>query len=172
MNRRGFSLIEVIIATAILMGSVFVLSELAGLGRRQSQRAETETRAQELCAQTLAEIALGERPLEEVQDAPLLPPDLTSETQPDVDDADSDQLLVFEDPDAQLLRLAGDGDTAAWTYSVSIRPVPDFPALGAVTVSVAKSGDRTPLRFSLTRWIELPESMLSESTSSIGGGFR
>ena len=33
----GFSLIEVILATAILLGSVVVLGELAGMGRRQAQ---------------------------------------------------------------------------------------------------------------------------------------
>ncbi|MFN9238057.1 MAG: hypothetical protein ACK6D4_25815, partial [Planctomyces sp.] len=37
----GFSLLEVIIATAMLMGAAVVLSRLAGMGREQSQAAET-----------------------------------------------------------------------------------------------------------------------------------
>ena len=62
-RRRGFSLIEVMIATAILMGSAVVLARLAGMGREQSQKARLYSDAQELCEQTMNELLLGLRPM-------------------------------------------------------------------------------------------------------------
>ncbi len=69
----GFSLIEVIIATAILMGSAVVLARLAGMGRDQSQKARLHSEAQQLCEQTLNELLLGMRPMELVEAMPLIP---------------------------------------------------------------------------------------------------
>ena len=70
--RSGFSLIEVIIATAILMGSAVVLSRLAGMGRDQSQKARLHSDAQQVCEQTMNELLLG-CVLELVESMPLIP---------------------------------------------------------------------------------------------------
>jgi len=72
-SRGGFSLIEVMLATAILLGSVVVLGELASMGRRQSEKGKKLAEAQELCEQTLNEVLIGLRPLEAVEQEPLLP---------------------------------------------------------------------------------------------------
>ena len=72
-NRSGFSLIEVMIATAILMGSAVVLARLAGMGRDQSQKASLHSEAQQLCEQTLNELLLGMRPMELIESMPLIP---------------------------------------------------------------------------------------------------
>ena len=66
-RRRGISLMEVILATALLMGSVVVLSRLIGMGRTQANKAEFESEAQRLCENTMHEIMLGLRPVESIE---------------------------------------------------------------------------------------------------------
>jgi Tfp pilus assembly protein PilV len=67
-KRTGFSLMEVLLATAILLGSTLVLMELAGIGRYYIRSVEDHTTAQLLCQSKLNEILSGLAPLEEVQD--------------------------------------------------------------------------------------------------------
>ena len=68
--RRGFSLLEVILALAILAGAVAVLGELARLGIRNARAARYTTQAQLLCESKLAEITAGITMPEPVQGAP------------------------------------------------------------------------------------------------------
>ncbi len=179
MRRSGFSLIEVIIATAILLGSVFVLSELAGLGRRQSQRADLQTHALEVCEQTLNEILLGERPLLDVEDEPLLPPGTLIDDRERIRERreDEDQLFVFEDPEDRAVEISGSGEIAEskWVYSVRVLSLEDYPGLAALTVTVRQNDEtvRRPTTFRLTRWIEQPEDAESsvDDFRSPSGGF-
>jgi hypothetical protein len=62
---------EVLLATAILLGSVLVLMELGGIGRRCIESVDRRTTAQTLCFSKLNEILSGLAPLEEVQQRPL-----------------------------------------------------------------------------------------------------
>jgi len=57
--QRGFSLLEVILALAILTGAVTVIGELVRLGLRNAQLARDITQAQVLCETKLAEITSG-----------------------------------------------------------------------------------------------------------------
>jgi len=169
MKRSGFSLIEVILATAILMGSVFVLSELAGIGRRQSQRAELHARAQQLCEQTLNEVLTGERPAVLVENQPLSPPDSMLSEFEDRDRPfveEDDQLLIFETPEEAAARaFAGDDTAAEWLYSVRIAPLTEMPGLAAITVSVVQADEELdrPVRFKLTRWAQAPPSLQGDA---------
>lgn len=70
-DRSGFSLIEVILATAILMGSLTVLAQLARLGYRNARSARLEMTAQLLCEAKLAEIVCGIAPAEEATETPF-----------------------------------------------------------------------------------------------------
>jgi len=73
-HRAGFSLLEVILATAILLGAAVVLAELASVGREHAQRAQ-ELAAAQLAAQTkLNEVLSGSAPLQSVQDQALEDP--------------------------------------------------------------------------------------------------
>ncbi|MCA9064697.1 MAG: hypothetical protein KDA96_16610, partial [Planctomycetaceae bacterium] len=116
-NRSAFSLIEVILATAILMGSVIVLSRLAGMGRTMAQRAAAMSEAQRVCERTLNEIALGERPLQLVDRSPLLPV---------ADFGGTD--FGGTDPGAADLQGAGESGIRVqssqqrWLYSVVVAP--------------------------------------------------
>jgi len=72
MNRRAFSLLEVILASAVLLGCVIVLGELAGIGRANAQAAEELAIAQCLCQAKLNELRAGAVPLIEVENEPIL----------------------------------------------------------------------------------------------------
>ena len=67
-KRAGFSLMEVLLATAILLGSILVLMELAGIGRHYVQSVEARSTAQMLCQTKLNELLAGIQPLEEIEE--------------------------------------------------------------------------------------------------------
>lgn len=69
-RRRGFSLLEVLLATAILIGSSVVLMELASIGMRHAASARDLSQAQRLCQSKLNEIIVGIAPAETVRPTP------------------------------------------------------------------------------------------------------
>lgn len=77
----GFSLLEVILALAILCGAIATLGELSRLGMRSAERARDMTQAQLLCESKLAEITAGLTPAESEQDVPLETSDDETETE-------------------------------------------------------------------------------------------
>jgi len=70
-RRAGLSLIEVLIATAILMASAALLLDLAQVGQKHATSAEDKAVAQRICQSLLNEILVGARPLESVPVEPL-----------------------------------------------------------------------------------------------------
>ena len=70
-RRGGFSLLEVLMATSILLGSIIVLNQLAGIGRRNAVAAEDLSTAQLLCQTKLNEILAGASPLDPVDGEPI-----------------------------------------------------------------------------------------------------
>jgi len=71
MKRPAFSLLEVILALAILAGAVVVLGELARQGLESTRIARDLTYAQLLCESKLAELVSGAEIPEPVQDMPV-----------------------------------------------------------------------------------------------------
>lgn len=69
--RRGLSLIEVIIAMGILVGTTAVLVQLIRIGERQANRAVDMTDAQTLCHNKMAELLAGLGPFSAVESEPL-----------------------------------------------------------------------------------------------------
>jgi hypothetical protein len=61
----------VILATSILLASLIVLGELAALGRKHADDAETLTTAQLICQTKLNEILVGAVPATPVEDQPV-----------------------------------------------------------------------------------------------------
>lgn len=163
-HRCGFSLIEVIVATAILMGSVVVLARLAGMGRTMVQKAQQHSAAQRICEQTLNEIMLGLRPLEQVDNAVLQPVGLlTSDLPATGDGAENNDLIAVR------------RETTAWTHSVFSRPLEDRPGLTLLSVSVQSSDDGTgrPLNYRLRRWVRVPgELSASADFAALPSGAR
>ena len=64
-DRRGFSLLEVLLASSILLGCVIVLGHLAYLGRRNARAALDSSTAQILCESKMGELLAGIAPLEQ-----------------------------------------------------------------------------------------------------------
>ncbi len=69
--RGGFSLLEVVLATSILLAVAIVLFELAAIGRAHIESAEDLTTAQRICQTRINEILSGASPLQVVQGEPL-----------------------------------------------------------------------------------------------------
>jgi len=156
--RPGFSLIEVIMATAILMGSAVVLGKLAGMGREQSSKARLHSEAQQICEQTLNELLLGLRPMEATESTPLLPllPTVSESQEGETADASPAADLLRNENDA----AAGQTLDAApeWLHSIRMAPLASQPGMWSLTVEVVQ-GDlqlERPVRFSLTRWVSGP----------------
>ncbi|MBN2292892.1 MAG: hypothetical protein JXM70_10735 [Pirellulales bacterium] len=70
-RRRGFSLMEILLATALLMGCVVVLTELATIGRHHIQKAEKLAAAELICQSAMNEILTGAAPVETVERRPV-----------------------------------------------------------------------------------------------------
>ncbi|MBL4883659.1 MAG: prepilin-type N-terminal cleavage/methylation domain-containing protein [Planctomycetaceae bacterium] len=181
-SRSGFSLIEVILATAILMGSVIVLARLVGMGRTQAHKAALHTQSQQLCENTMNELLLGLRPLEPIEREPLLPAE--SEFSGDLEDMvaeeeslggrsgldDAGSLPAGRD---NLYGESGQENESEWLYSVRLEEVDldsgelqkqEFESstasgLQKLTVEVIQSDESLlrPIRFSLTRWVRTSE---------------
>lgn len=147
-RRLGFSLMEVVIATALLMGSAVVLSRLAGMGREQAVRAAVRTELQQVCQQTMQEILLGERPAGMIEDAPWeqlrLPPTIST----------GGSTLAGETSLREEPAGAAEG-TPEFRYSVRIAALPAQPGMWSLTVEVAEGDQQQQRRqrFSLTQWI-------------------
>jgi type II secretory pathway pseudopilin PulG len=69
-RRRGFSLLEVLLATGILIGSSIVLMELASIGMRHAASARDLSQAQLICQTKLNEIVAGVTPAETLRPMP------------------------------------------------------------------------------------------------------
>jgi len=67
-SRTGFSLLEVLMATSILLGSVIVLGQLADIGRKDAASAEDRAMAQALCSARLNDMLASIEPIEEIDD--------------------------------------------------------------------------------------------------------
>lgn len=70
-GREGFSLLEVLMATSILLGSVIVLNQLASIGRKNAVAAQDLSTAQMLCQSRVNEILTGAVAAEAVDEEPL-----------------------------------------------------------------------------------------------------
>jgi type II secretory pathway pseudopilin PulG len=155
-SRRGFSLLEVILSTAILMGSAIVLGRLAWMGRTQSNRALNTTQAQQLCEQTLNEIMLGLRSTELVLREPLLPVEASvTDSQDTLDSAAFED--EFESPEETELAATGldQNGEPVWLHSVRLEPHNAFDGISVLTVAVMQSPESVskPAAANLTRWV-------------------
>lgn len=70
-RREGFSLLEILLATTILLAAIAVLGQLAQLGLRNAAEASKLARARQLCQNKLEAIVLGIDAAESIKDTPL-----------------------------------------------------------------------------------------------------
>jgi hypothetical protein len=69
--RSGFSLMEVLLATSILLACLIVLGQMASVGRQHAEDAESLTVAQLLCQAKLNEILIGAQPMASQSATPI-----------------------------------------------------------------------------------------------------
>ncbi len=69
-RRRGLSLIEVIIAMGILVGTTAILAQLISIGEKQATKSVEMTEAQNICHNKMAELMSGLSPLTAIKDEP------------------------------------------------------------------------------------------------------
>ena len=126
----GFSLLEVILALAILTGAVTVLGGVARLGLRNAQIARDMTQAQLLCESKMAEITSGFTPATPVYRA---------------------EFDVLSSSGTTGRITGGSGDR--WLYSIETENI-DEDGLMAVYVTVTQGEEvRRPVEFRLVRWM-------------------
>jgi len=70
-RRQGFSLLEVLLATSILIGSAIVLLELVSIGSRHASSARDLTKSQLICQTKLNEVLARVAPVETVRPMPV-----------------------------------------------------------------------------------------------------
>jgi prepilin-type N-terminal cleavage/methylation domain-containing protein len=148
MSKAGFSLLEVILALAILAGVIAILGETNRMALRNAAMARDLARAQLLCETVLSQISTGEMTPDPVEQEPF--------------DTTSEQL---------------DPSEAPWVYSVASEQT-DEPGLIAVRVTVTRDMPREqhPVEFAVVRWIPDPnytpasESGATGSSSSSSSG--
>jgi type II secretion system protein I len=132
-QRTGFSLLEVILALAILGGAVAVLGEIARVGIENAELARDTTHGQLLCQSKLAEIVSGVEPLEAISGVPLGTTSETDITQPD------------------------------WYYTVDVTPLDDEGLTEVrVTVAKDRPDGKRPVEVTLVRWMIDPAFAVSE----------
>ncbi len=147
---RGFSLLEVILALAILTGSIAVLGEAVRMGMRNARVARDSTKAQLLCESKMSELISGFTPAMPVSGA------------------------AFESINTGTETAANDTDL--WTYSIDTESLSE-DGLIAVTVTVTQDlpADQRPVGFKLVRWMIDSTTMVSadegssDETSDSGG---
>jgi general secretion pathway protein I len=69
-SRHGFSLLEVLLATSILIGSAIVLVELVTIGNRHASSARELSKSQLICETKLNEILAHAAPVAQVRPTP------------------------------------------------------------------------------------------------------
>lgn len=134
MKKAGFSLLEVILAMAILAGSIAVLGEASRLALRNAEIARDLARAQLLCESKLAEITTGIIAAEDVGKTAF--------------DATTTASIDPNEP--------------AWLYSIETQPT-DEDGLISVRVTVTRDlpAGQHPVSFSLVRWMPDPDATIS-----------
>ena len=140
----GFTLLEVILALAILAGAMAALGEISRLALRNAEAARDLARAQLLAESKMAEILSG-----------VASPDTVENT-------------TFESSNYAL-----DPAEPAWLYSISSEST-DEDGLISVRVTVTRDvpAGQHPVKFSLVRWVPDPNYVYTppaSSTSSSSG---
>lgn len=153
-SHHGFSLLEVVLALAILAMSLALLGQLVSLGFRNAQQAQGLTEAQMIAETIMEEITLG-----------IIPPDPVSD--------------MYVSMTSDLSTPTTDEETP-WQYSVVYEPAP-VEGLMMVMIQVRRANAKSAAEndtFELVRWIrdpalateELPESSSGEPIET-GGSF-
>ena len=152
--RRGFSLLEVILALSIATAALSVIGSMITTSLDRTQDGVDLTMAQLLCESVSAQIAAGVLTADPVIDVPVS--QVWAQT-------GADPIITVDTEDD-------------WMYSVQVLPVSaDVPLPGTmvlleVSVYQNRPADALPVSYRLQRWIRDPGITLPEEESTSTGG--
>lgn len=140
-RRSAFTLLEVIIALAILTGALAVLGELVRRGLDSAERARDLSRATMIAEAKMTEVvALATA------------------------GAGAPQAVSASAVETEL------DPSGSWLYSIELGDTGSPEVLAVrITVERSKTGPRRPVSTSLTRWVRAVVATSSSDTSSTGG---
>lgn len=139
--RGGFSLLEILLALAILGGTLAVLSQIVGLGGDASRSARELAMARLLCQSKLSEILVSNLTPVAVVSTPLSGPDSDSDTQ-------------FN-----------------YAVEIGTAPMDGLLALRVSVEAVNPNGGPAIASYSITRWIIDPLMGLEQAAANQAAGF-
>ncbi len=154
-THAGFSLLEILLALAILGGSLAVLSQIADTGMSAARESRDLVAARILCQTKLSEVLLDGI-------SGITPQSITGAS--------------FDSPfDSQ--------SSSVFQYSVQVQPAPldGLLAIQVLVESIDQNSGSTRTRYALTRWMIDPtlgleeaeaeeEAMLEEKAAAAAGG--
>lgn len=142
MRKAGFSLLEVILALAILAGSIAVLGEANQMALRSAEVARDLAHAQLLCESKMSEVVVGITSTDPVNNAPF---------------------------DATMTASLDPNDSG-WLYSIQSQTT-EKQGLMMVRVTVTRNLPiaRHPVSFALVRWLPDPDATTTSSGTSTSG---
>jgi type II secretory pathway pseudopilin PulG len=141
MRRAGISLLELILALAILAGAVAVLGEASRQAMRNAAAARDVARAQALCESKLAEILAGITPAQAVAKTAF--------------DATMTASLDPSEP--------------AWIYTIETEATEESGLISVrVTVTRDMPVEQHPVQFSLVRWMPDPNAKSAGQNGQTG----
>jgi len=138
--RKGFSLLEIVLALAILSGSMAVLGEAVRLSMENARVTRNLTDAQLYCESKMAELQAGFLSTDGVSDMPIEPM------------ADS------------MLESDSESVGANWLYSVQSELIDDGLLLVSVTVTQDPNTVKKPVSFTMRRMVLDTSTMTTETT--------
>ena len=151
-KRCGLTILEILLAIAILGGALAVLGEISRNGIRSASETESMVQAELLCESILAKVQLGIIKQETVTDVPV---------------TESTNSTVLSDTvvDTNAV-IAGNTSVAIWYYSVEINNVADeYDLLEiAVTVRQDESLRSFPVACRMVRWLAIEPEEEEEET--------
>jgi general secretion pathway protein I len=146
VNRRGFSLLEVILALAILGGAIAALGTAMQSALQGAQYTRDLTRAQMLCETQLAQLIAGIS--------------LDGTTPGATTGLAADQTGLSTDP--------ADSEWTCSADTISLTGAQQGLALVKVTAARPGSAGRRPVSFSLVRWIPDPNAATTQTNNQSG----
>lgn len=159
-RRRGLSLLEVVLALAILSGSFVALTQLVSTGLRAAANARDLTRAQIMAETVVSEIVAGVTPASPINQAELEPGWLVSiNVNPTVQDGVIQLVVAVERVDGS--RRSVRYEISRWTRD------PDLPLPTDIAESMSSSGGSTTSGSSSS---STPSASAGGSTPSLGTG--
>ncbi|MDR1291360.1 MAG: prepilin-type N-terminal cleavage/methylation domain-containing protein [Planctomycetaceae bacterium] len=142
VNRRGLTIIEVMISIVILGSCLAIISELGRSSFRNAMESRNMTQAELLAENILAQVQLGIIEMKPVVDTPVTSRTFSND--------------VIEDTD---VISEGNANDVLWLYSIDINNVDNSENLIELSITVTQNPAKTdnPVRCYLVRWIIVEE---------------